>query len=490
MKIKSLIILLAFSPILSEAQSFLTGTTAITFTDPARSNRQIATDIFYPANTAGSGVPVATGTTAFPAVVFGHGFSLGTASYRRLADSLVSYGYVVAMPATETGLAPSHDNFGKDLAFVADAITALGSNSSSFLYQRISNKAAVSGHSMGGGCSFIGAATGNSSIKALFNFAAAETNPSATAAASLVNVPTLIFSGSSDCIVPPATQLAMYNNIPAGCKTYINITGGTHCQIANNNASCTFGQLTSGCNTSSINVDIFLNKSLSMLLPFLDYHLKGNCYRGIAFIDTYNLITGITSKQNTCPPPVCNPLAVNFIRLAGRMEGTAVALEWDTEQENHVDYYVVEKSADGSNFSELGRTNAAGLAGNHYEMNDPLPYAAITYYRVKALNADGEYKYSNIINLATPENSVIVSQVFPNPVINQITIRITSIAEAQLAIQLLALDGKTVLSRNFETNRGNSTCDLKTSSLAAGYYVMIIRDSEGRIIHKQNIIKK
>lgn len=82
-------------------QTFFTGRQVISFTDPARAGRQVNTEIYYPANTAGNNVPVATGTDRFPVVVFGHGFVIPVSSYGWLADSLVKYGYIVAMPTTE-----------------------------------------------------------------------------------------------------------------------------------------------------------------------------------------------------------------------------------------------------------------------------------------------------------------------------------------------------------------------------------------------------
>lgn len=470
------------------AQSFQTGNNSVVFTDPSRSGRQIPTDLYYPADSRGTGVPVASGTTAFPVVVFGHGFSLAPSSYVRLADSLVSHGFIVAMPSTETGLAPSHDNFGKDIAFLADAVTALSANSSSFLYQRVSNKAAVSGHSMGGGCSFLGAASGNASIKALFNFAAAETNPSATYAASSVNVPSLIFSGSSDCIVPPATQLAMYNNIPAACKTWINITGGTHCQIANNNATCTFGQITSGCNSSSINADVFLNTSLYLLLPFLDYHLKGNCYRGVAFIDRYNIISGVTAKQNTCPPPVCSPLSVSIINLTGRFAANKVNLQWDTEQEGNVQEYSLEKSANGSAFSEINRRPSSGNTRYHYEAVDRLPFPQSTYYRVKAINFNGSFSYSDIINVQTPKSSLILTHSFPNPAMHAAGISIESLADENLFLQLMTSDGKLAYRDKKTITRGTSLISIPLEGLATGLYWLIIKDSEGNTVKKENLM--
>ncbi|MBU3713335.1 MAG: hypothetical protein FGM46_00120, partial [Ferruginibacter sp.] len=241
---------LIFFTIIADAQPFYQrGFRSVTYSDPSRPGRSITTDVYYPANTAGNNVAIASGVNLFPVVVFGHGFVLPASAYTKLADTLTRYGYIVAFPTTESGFSPSHENFGKDLSYLCSAIIQSGSDPASFLFRRVASKAAVGGHSMGGGCSFLAAASGNPDIYALFNLAAAETNPSATTAAGSVNIPSLLFSGSNDCIVPPSTQQGMYANLKADCKSQVTISGATHCQIADNNFTCTFGQASSGCNS-------------------------------------------------------------------------------------------------------------------------------------------------------------------------------------------------------------------------------------------------
>ena len=120
-RISIFLLLLCFTFITSSGQQFQVGKRSQTFADPSRNNRQIATDLYYPVNTNGTNVPIAAGISRFPIVVFGHGFVIGTASYSWLADSLVKNGYIVALPATEGGILPSHDNFGKDISFLSYA---------------------------------------------------------------------------------------------------------------------------------------------------------------------------------------------------------------------------------------------------------------------------------------------------------------------------------------------------------------------------------
>ena len=289
--------------LLAGAQNLPVGKRTITFTDGNRSNRAVLTELYYPATVSGNNTPLAGGTEKYPVVVFGHGFVMTPAAYVWLADSLVKYGFIVALPSTESSFSPSHEQFGRDLAFLAQRVCSLNDSTGNFLYGRVSNKSALGGHSMGGGCSFLGM-TYNTQVQALFNFAAAETNPSAKTAASSIQKPALIFSGSADCIVAPSEQQLMYNNIPYPCKSYVNITGGLHCHFGNNDATCVFGQVTSGCNTSTINSSVVFNKTISLLRPFLQHYLKADCGAASLFEATLAQVTGATTLRTCTSDPL------------------------------------------------------------------------------------------------------------------------------------------------------------------------------------------
>lgn len=286
------------------AQPYSIGETNITFTDPARANRSIPTAIFYPAANAGTNATPAAGQHCL--VVFGHGFLILYTQYAWLANALVPQGYIVAFPDTETGF-PSHGDFGDDIAFLVSAIQAEGANASSILFGAVSPNSAVGGHSMGGGASFL-AADGNASINALFNFAAAETNPSAIAAAANVLVPTLVFEGTDDCVTPSAGNTGdMYSSLNTSCQTLVSITGASHCQFANSDFVCGLGQIGCGGNISQGAQE---NEAITYLLPFLNYHLKDDCDEGTAFDNLITNPTGSTTQSNcNVPSANCNSCA-------------------------------------------------------------------------------------------------------------------------------------------------------------------------------------
>lgn len=301
-KLISLISILVFSSSFF-AQPFNIGHTTITFNDSNR-NRTIETEIYYPSATTGEDVNSATGN--FSVIVFGHGFVMGWDSYQNFWEELVPNGYVLCFPTTEGGTSPNHEEFGKDLKFIANEIQNENSDNNSVLFNAISTKTAIMGHSMGGGASFL-AAENNSNIHTIINFAAAETTPSAISAASNVNVPTLLFSGVDDCVTPPNEhQDIMYDSLTSNCKTQINIIDGSHCYFPNYNFNCTFGE--SFCNsTPELPREEQHQVTFDFLNLWLDYTLNNNITSFNTFNDSLQESTKVTSRQS------CNSINSNII---------------------------------------------------------------------------------------------------------------------------------------------------------------------------------
>lgn len=286
------------------SQSFQVGHRTINFKDASRSGgtaisggiqmpgtgRDVGTEIYYPATTAGNNVAIATGS--FPVVVFGHGFVMTYSNYDNIYNDLASKGYIVALPRTEEGFSPNHLDFGKDLAFLAEQMQLLNtastpSNIADF-NGKVIPRSALGGHSMGGGCSFIGAQN-NTTITCLFNMAAALSNTagiSSVAGASLVSVPSLVLSGARDCVVDTNVQNNHYINLASTKKFHVIISDLTHCDFGNGASfNCTFGQGTSGC-ANSISNSVAFTRYMNYLLPFLNNQLKNECTEGTRFMDS------------------------------------------------------------------------------------------------------------------------------------------------------------------------------------------------------------
>jgi pimeloyl-ACP methyl ester carboxylesterase len=284
-----------------QAQSYEVGHTTLNLIDAARSNRSIPVEVYYPATAAGDNVAVA-GNRKFPVVSFGHGFVMTWDAYKNVWNALVPQGFIIALPKTEGTTSPSHSEFGKDLAFVLSAMDLQGKNSSSLFYNKVDTLNCVMGHSMGGGAAFI-ATSQSAKITCIATLAAAETNPSAIKAASALNIPALVIAGGNDCVTPPsAHQIPMYDSLK-GCKTYVSITGGSHCQMSEDNFLCNFGEAT--CTPRpAISRAVQHQVLFRFLVPWLRFHLLRDCRAGQTFDSLIVKDAAIAARKNCVLCPV------------------------------------------------------------------------------------------------------------------------------------------------------------------------------------------
>jgi hypothetical protein len=241
-------------------------------------------------------------------IAFGHGYLMTWSAYAWFWSTVVPGGYIVALPRTEGGLLPSHGAFGLDLAFVLRQMSAEGTSPGSLFFGRVAERNAVMGHSMGGGASVL-AAAGDATITAVANLAAAETNPSAVAAAAAIGAPALVLAGSFDCVAPPANhQRPIYEALGSGCRSYVELIGGSHCQFADYNFNCSLGE--GSCPTPGLSRAAQQALVMDYLGPWLRHFLKLDPAGWTEFEARRLAGAGITSLQECATTGVPEGAAV------------------------------------------------------------------------------------------------------------------------------------------------------------------------------------
>lgn len=96
-----------------------------------------------------------------------------------------------------------------------------------------------------------------------------------------------------------------------------------------------------------------------------------------------------------------------------------VALNWRTASEINNDYFMIEKSEDTSNWKELDRIDGQGTTSiiSNYTSTDEAPSIdVINYYRLKQVDYDGSFSYSEIKSVFIPNSSKQKILVHPNPI--------------------------------------------------------------------------
>ena len=94
-------------------------------------------------------------------------------------------------------------------------------------------------------------------------------------------------------------------------------------------------------------------------------------------------------------------LPITLIDFSGTLQtddlNNSVLLQWSTENEINNCCFNIEKSEDGNQFSTIGEVKNSETY--NYSYIDEKPFIANNYYRLKQMDNNGEFTYSNIITI-------------------------------------------------------------------------------------------
>lgn len=125
-------------------------------------------------------------------------------------------------------------------------------------------------------------------------------------------------------------------------------------------------------------------------------------------------------------------------------DNNTVNVTWTTASESNCDYFSVERSSDGINFQEAGKIKAYGFSSGarEYFMKDYEPYSGSSYYRLKQVDFDGQFTFSNKkpVFLSQQGNGSLV--VFPNPAKSQFSIIVEGDDDEEVLIVIRDILGK------------------------------------------------
>jgi hypothetical protein len=164
-------------------------------------------------------------------------------------------------------------------------------------------------------------------------------------------------------------------------------------------------------------------------------------------------------------------------------------VKWSTASEINSDYFDVERSEDGINFTKVARVKASGYSNQvvEYSINDDLSndHNNLFYYRLNQMDLDGKQKYSEIRTLYRSKISEPVIQVFPNPFTDQVTVNILTNRSEEVNIHLYDAIGKMVYSGKMDVLSNKLTANnLEINNLSVGSYSLTVEFNNQLKVYK------
>lgn len=183
-------------------------------------------------------------------------------------------------------------------------------------------------------------------------------------------------------------------------------------------------------------------------------------------------------------------LPVTLISFNAYKINDIAQLKWETSSERNNAGFDIEKSKDGQNFYKIGFVAGVNNFNSirKYNFIDKDINANKQYYRLKQVDNDGKFDYSEVRLLTFDK---IKFSVFPNPFSSSISISAFTDVNENVMVSIFNSEGKVVYDKNIEIS-ANQTVHLEENviqQLSKGiYYIRIANASE--ILFAEKIVKK
>ena len=195
---------------------------------------------------------------------------------------------------------------------------------------------------------------------------------------------------------------------------------------------------------------------------------------------TSNALCTIANTATSNAIVMTTNVPLTLLSFGAEMMGANTVSNWQTANEINTNQFIIERSNDGANFTDIGSVNALGNTGinNHYQYTDinvaNLYHNATLYYRLKMLDKDGRYTYSNLVVInINKQNSFAM---YPNPAHGTVTID-----NGQWSIDnntyLMITDVSGKLLKKQKVTNPNTTVNL--AAICTGIYLVTIQSKEG-----------
>ena len=175
-----------------------------------------------------------------------------------------------------------------------------------------------------------------------------------------------------------------------------------------------------------------------------------------------------------------NPLPIELLSFNAVYNGKTTDLTWSTASEINSNYFTIERSTDGINFTVVGIVDSKALNGYstsilNYTLNDPNTVPGTYYYRLKQTDFDYKYTYSNVVAITITSTIDFSVDLAPNPNDGkQLTVFITSPVSGPVDLTIYDMLGKLLFAKSLDVIKGaNNSFSMQFAEVfSSGTYVV------------------
>jgi hypothetical protein len=190
--------------------------------------------------------------------------------------------------------------------------------------------------------------------------------------------------------------------------------------------------------------------------------------------------TPVASGTSQCNCSTILPVRFIAYYTKANYEHKAVEVIWSTASEENSATFVIERSTNGFDFSPIGSVSAAGDSDevNNYVFYDSAPVLGKAYYRIKQIDLDGTFDYTNVMAqfyLNTDQDAIMSISVQQQAIQLNFPVYVEN-GQLEVVNSL----GQLVENKSIEVNAYHTSIDLGIS----GLYILRFSNRDKAWVHK------
>jgi dienelactone hydrolase len=168
-------------------------------------------------------------------------------------------------------------------------------------------------------------------------------------------------------------------------------------------------------------------------------------------------------------------LPLKFVYSNAQCNGNTVNLQWKTAQEQNTKEFSIQRSTDGTNWTEIGKSTAAGQSSQErsYLFVDKSA-SANSMYRIVETDIAGQQTMSSIVrsSCSSTRNEITL---YPNPNTGASALNVSLPEATSITFQVLDIKGAVMQQKQIQLPAGSSTVPVNITNYPNGVYTIAVR---------------
>lgn len=179
----------------------------------------------------------------------------------------------------------------------------------------------------------------------------------------------------------------------------------------------------------------------------------------------------------------CLVLPVELVSLTAKRKERGAEINWVTASEKNNLQFVLERTTDGEHYETVSVVEGQGStqAATSYSVTDEQLSDAVTYYRLKQVDADGTPTYFELVSVEALKSDELIARVFPNPAKDVLVYNLNTTGKQAFSVTLTDQTGRVIHTETGETVNGISEHLLNTDQLENGTYWLTVVTEIGAV---------